>query len=54
MSFKEQLTIGKFTIWPCQYGGLWMEIEGGEGMQVTNVSLTALETLLEQFWKEHF
>lgn len=47
--------IGKYTLEPCEHGGVWISIEGGEGMQVVwPESLRALEALLDQFWKEHF
>lgn len=56
MREKSEFTIGEFTL--CRgtrvrvkKGSLWIEVNGGEGMETSEA---ALEKLLQGYWKDNF
>jgi hypothetical protein len=44
---KPSVRIGKYEIYPCQHGGLWIRHDSGEGMQVT-------EDIFKKFYNDNF
>ena len=46
-----RLIIGKFCITPTDGGKVWIEIEGGEGMEI---AAAKLEAELDAFWEREF
>lgn len=48
---NHRITVGEYTIMPFHGDSFFIEHESGEGMQV---SLSALEKLVDDFYKENF
>jgi len=54
ISSGEGVKIGQYTISVCNHGGLWIEHESGEGMQLTGDRLEELSELIDEFYKRTF
>ena len=48
---KVLLSLEDITVSDCPFGGLWLENERGEGMQVANETMNKL---LRQFFNDNF
>jgi hypothetical protein len=49
-----EIRIGEFIFHYDSRGKLWLSKDGGEGMEIGDVSLGVLETVLEAFWEANF
>lgn len=54
MNSKNDVTIQDFHLSRDAKGNLWIAREGGEAMECSEETESALESLLEQFWEENF
>jgi len=49
-----EIRIGEFTLHYQADGTLWLSRDGGEGMEMGDETLSALKSLLGQFWEANY
>jgi hypothetical protein len=49
-----EIRIGEFTLSYLANGSLWISRDGGEGMEVGEQTIGALESAIETFWGANF
>jgi hypothetical protein len=54
MTDHSEIRIGEFILHYDSAGTLWLSKDGGEGMGMGDETLSALESILEQFWEANF
>lgn len=52
----ETIKIGKYELSNFHGGGIWIQCDGGEGMQISSEAggILLLEEMIDDFWSEYF